>query len=253
MNNLSIVYLFLKKTTEELYSFMFIICVKIMTLQIENSWKEILKSEFEQKYFSEIKDFLVQEIEAWKTIYPHPKNIFSAFNHTPIGNLKVVILGQDPYHGPHQAHWLSFSVEKWIKIPPSLKNIYKEIQNEYPDFTIPEHGNLISWANQGILLLNSILTVEASKPASHSKIGWEQFTDAVIKSISDNCEGIIFLLWGNFSRWKKSLINEEKHFILESPHPSPFSAHSWFFGNGHFRTTNELLRSQNKSEIDWNV
>lgn len=222
-----------------------------MTLKLEISWKNLLQGEFDKEYFGKIKSFLTQEIEAWKTIYPHPKNIFAAFEHTPVDKLRVVILGQDPYHGEGQAHGLSFSVQEGVRTPPSLKNMYKEIKNEYPDYEIPEHGNLEHWANQWVLLLNSILTVEASKPASHSKIGWEEFTDAVIKTISDKQEGIIFLLWWNFSRTKKALIDSNKHFVLESPHPSPFSAHSWFFGNGHFKKVNEILAKEGKKEIEW--
>lgn len=222
-----------------------------MSLQLEASWRKLLAWEFEKPYFWEIKSFLKNEIEAWKQIYPHPKNIFNAFSHTPFEKLKVVILWQDPYHGPGQAHGLSFSVQDGVKVPPSLKNIYKELKNEYPDFEVPLWGNLTAWADQWVLLLNSILTVEARKPASHSKIGWETFTDSVIQTISDNCEGIIFLLWGNFSRWKKILIDTDKHFVLESPHPSPFSAHSWFFGNNHFKETNALLKEQWKEEIRW--
>lgn len=222
-----------------------------MTLKLETSWKKLLSGEFEKPYFWEIKSFLKSEIEAGKTIYPHPKNIFAAFDHTPVDNLKVVILGQDPYHGEWQAHGLSFSVQKWVKTPPSLKNMYKEIKNEYPDFEIPEHGNLEHWAEQGVLLLNSILTVEKSKPASHAKCWWTDFTDVVLQKISDSQNGIIFVLWGNFSRWKKTLIDENKHFILESPHPSPFSAHSWFFGNGHFKEINRILKESGKEEIEW--
>lgn len=222
-----------------------------MNIKLESSWKNLLSDEFEAEYFKNIKSFLKQEIESWKIIYPHPSNIFAAFEATSLDNLKVVILGQDPYHGQGQAHGLSFSVQDGVKVPPSLKNMYKEIKNEYPDFEIPVGGNLEHWAKQGVLMLNSILTVEASKPASHSKIGWEKFTDAVIKNISEHQEWIIFLLWGNFSRGKKSLIDTSKHFVLESPHPSPFSAHSWFFGNNHFKKANEILKKEGKKEITW--
>lgn len=222
-----------------------------MNIQINESWKKLLAEEFEKPYFGEIKSFLKKEIEAGKTIYPHQSNIFAAFDATPLSNLKVVILGQDPYHGQGQAHGLSFSVQDGVKVPPSLKNMYKEIKNEYPDFEIPKGGNLTHWAEQGVLMLNSILTVEARKPASHSKIWWEEFTDSVIKNISNSCEGIIFLLWWNFSRWKKALIDTDKHFILESPHPSPFSAHSWFFWNGHFKQVNKILKKEGKEEVVW--
>ncbi len=222
-----------------------------MNIKLESSWKELLSQEFEKAYFWEIKSFLKKEILSGKIIYPHPKNIFAAFDATPLNKLKVVILGQDPYHGKWQAHGLSFSVQDGIKIPPSLKNIYKEIKNEYPHFKIPHSGNLLCWAKQWVLLLNSILTVQAGNPASHSKIGWTKFTDSVIKKISNSQEWIIFILWGNFSRWKKNLINTNKHFVLESPHPSPFSAHSWFFGNGHFKKINEILKQKGKEEIHW--
>ena len=222
-----------------------------MSIQIESSWKELLSDEFEKNYFWEIKAFLKAEIEAWKVIFPEPKNIFNAFNHCPVEKLKVVILGQDPYHGEGQAHGLSFSVQDWVKHPPSLRNIFQEIQNEYPNFQTPEGGNLEKWADQWILLLNSILTVEKSLPASHSKIGWEDFTDAVISKISQETEDVIFVLWGNFARSKKILIDTQKHHVLESPHPSPFSAHQGFYGNGHFKKINEIMREQWEKEIIW--
>ena len=222
-----------------------------MSVQIEASWEELLEEEFEKEYFKNIQSFLKSEKEAGKTIYPHPENIFAAFQATPVSDVKVVILGQDPYHGDGQAHGLSFSVQEWVKVPPSLRNIYKEIKIEYPDFEIPESGNLDHWAEQWVLLLNSILTVEASKPASHAKCGWAIFTGSVLQKLSDSQEGIIFVLWGNFARWKKGLINSDKHLILESPHPSPFSAHTWFFWNGHFKEINEILRKNGKQEIRW--
>ena len=229
----------------------------MLKIQIESSWENLLKEEFEKEYFWNIKTFLKQEISAGKTIYPHPKNIFAAFNATPVKNLKVVILGQDPYHGAGQAHGLSFSVQDWVKLPPSLKNIFKEIEDEGLPSPLRRgvegevSGNLIHWSQQWVLMLNSILTVEWWKPASHAKIGWENFTNAVIQKISENCEGIIFLLWGNFARWKKVLINTRTHYILESPHPSPFSAHSGFFWNGHFKKVNEILQKQSKQTITW--
>ena len=222
-----------------------------MSIQIESSWKELLSEEFEKPYFWEIKTFLKTEIEAGKIIFPKPKNIFNAFNHCPVEELKVVILGQDPYHGIGQAHGLSFSVQDGVKHPPSLRNIFQEIQNEYPRFSVPESGNLEKWADQWILLLNSILTVEKSLAASHSKIWWETFTDSVISKISEEKEDVIFVLWGNFARSKTSLIDLKKHHILESPHPSPFSAHQGFFGNNHFQKINEILREQGKEEIIW--
>ena len=222
-----------------------------MPIEIESSWRKLLFEEFKKPYFWEIKKFLESEIKAGKTIYPQQDNIFAAFNTTPADNVKVVILWQDPYHGAWQAHGLSFSVEEWIKIPSSLRNIYKELSLEYPDYKTPTSGNLTHWSKQWVLMLNSILTVEAERPASHSKIGWSDFTDAVISNISESREWIIFLLWGNYSRSKKVLIDSNKHFILESPHPSPFSAHSWFFGNNHFREVNRILKAQKKEEIIW--
>lgn len=223
---------------------------KSMTIQIHESWKKELIEEFEKPYFSEIKSFLESEIKSGKTIYPHPKNIFHIFNIVPFSEVRVVILGQDPYHGPWQAHGMSFSVREWTKIPPSLRNIYKEISSEY-DIVFSENWDLTPWAEQWVFLLNAILTVEAHKPASHSKIGWENFTDAVIKKISEEREGVVFLLWGNFARTKKSLINTSKHLVLESPHPSPFSAHSWFFGCDHFKEVNIYLKENWEKEIDW--
>lgn len=222
-----------------------------MPIQIESSWKDLISEEFKKPYFWEIKSFLKSEIEAGKIIYPYPSNIFSAFAHCPVENTKVVVLGQDPYHGEWQAHGLSFSVQDEIKHPPSLRNIFQEIQNEYPNFQVPESGNLEKWAKQWVLLLNSILTVEKSQPASHSKIWWANFTDTVIEKISAEREEIIFVLWGNFARSKTTLIDTKKHHILESPHPSPFSAHQGFFWNGHFKKINEILRERGEEEIKW--
>ena len=222
-----------------------------MQLQIETSWKELLACEFEKEYFKKIKSFLRSEIEAWKILYPASENIFAALKLCPFRSVKVVILGQDPYHGPHQAHGLSFSVQDGIKIPPSLRNIYKELKIEYSDYQIPESGNLTHWAEQGVLLLNSILTVEAGKPASHAKIGWKQFTDIIISKLSQERTWIIFLLWGNFARSKKTLVDSSKHYILEAAHPSPFSAHTGFFWCWHFRKANEILKEQWKKEIVW--
>lgn len=222
-----------------------------MNLSTSLSWNKIIEPEFSKTYFLKIQDFLDTEINVWKIVYPKSKNIFAAFEKTHLDILKVVILGQDPYHGAWQAHWLSFSVEKGMRVPPSLKNIYKELKNEFPEYIIPESGNLTSWAEQWVLLLNSILTVEASKPASHSKIGWSKFTDTIIQKISESQSWIIFVLWGNFAKSKKVLIDQNKHFILESPHPSPFSAHNWFLWNGHFKKINEILKEQGKEEIIW--
>jgi uracil-DNA glycosylase len=191
------------------------------------SWNTILENEFNSEYFNLIEWFLEAEKWLWKKIFPSEESIFNAFDHTSLDNLKVVILGQDPYHGEGQAHGLSFSVQKGIKTPPSLRNMYKELKEEY-GYETPNHGELTSWADQWVLLLNSILTVEEATPASHAKIGWEKFTDNIISAISDQKEGVIFLLWWAFAQGKKVLINTEKHVILETSHPSPFSAHRWF-------------------------
>lgn len=216
------------------------------------SWKDILANEFNSEYFWLIESFLEAEKWLWKKIFPAEENIFNAFNHTSLNNLKVVILWQDPYHGEGQAHWLSFSVQKLIKIPPSLRNIYKELKEEY-GYETPNHWELTSWADQWVLLLNSILTVEEATPASHAKIGWEQFTDNIISAISDQKEWIIFLLWWAFAQWKKVLINTEKHVILETTHPSPFSAHRWYLWSQCFKQTNEILEKYWKTPIDWEI
>lgn len=220
-------------------------------IKLNDSWSPYLQDEFKKDYFKFILNFLKKEITGQKIIYPHPNNIFNALNTTSFNNLKVVILGQDPYHWEGQAHGLSFSVQDWIKTPPSLKNIYKEIESDTwikKDFTT---GNLISWAKEWVLLLNAILTVEGSKPASHSKIWWQNFTDKVIKTISEEKEWVVFLLWWNFARQKKSLINDSKHYILEAPHPSPFSAYTGFYWCKHFSKTNEILKKIWKKEINW--
>ena len=223
-----------------------------MNVQIEPSWKAILQDEFEKPYFSTIVETLKQEKAKGETIYPPGKLIFNAFNKTPFEKVKCVILGQDPYHGEGQAHGLCFSVNDGVKPPPSLVNIFKELQDDL-GLPVPHSGNLEKWADHGVLLLNAILTVRAHEPASHSKIGWEQFTDAVIRKISEEKTGVIFLLWGNFARNKKFLIDLDKHFVLEAAHPSPFSANNGFFGCHHFSKANELLKKQNKSPIDWRL
>ncbi len=219
-------------------------------IKLDESWLKHLSHEFEKPYFEDIKSFLKSEIEAWKTIYPHPKNIFNAMNYTKFNDLKVVILWQDPYHGVWQAHGLSFSVPDNIRKPPSLQNIFKEINTDLWK-EIPESWNLERWAKQWVLLLNAILSVEKSKAASHSKIWWQNFTDEIIKTISREKDSVVFLLWGNFARQKKSLIDTSKHYVLEAPHPSPFSAHSWFFGCKHFSKTNEFLKEKGKEKINW--
>ena len=222
-----------------------------MQVQIHNSWKNLLKEEFKQPYFAKIKEQLLTDFQVGETIYPRGKEIFTAFNLTPVEEVKVVILGQDPYHGPNQAHGLSFSVQKGVKIPPSLQNIYKELQQDI-GFKIPSHGNLSSWASQGVLLLNAILTVKKGQPASHRKIGWEQFTNAVIEKLSNQQKQLVFLLWGNFAKSKLPLINSNNgHLILTAAHPSPFSAHNGFFGTKHFSKTNDFLKKHNKKSINW--
>jgi uracil-DNA glycosylase len=224
-----------------------------MDVKIEPSWHEVLKSEFTKPYFLEIVTFLKIEKNAGKTIYPPGPLIFNAFNHTPFDKVKVVILGQDPYHNPGQAHGLSFSVPAGVKPPPSLVNIFKEIQKDL-SITMPEgYGNLTNWADQGVLLLNAILTVRANEPASHAKIGWMNFTDAVITKISDEKKGVIFLLWGKFAQEKQLLIDETKHFVLKAAHPSPFSADKGFFGCKHFSKANELLNNQGLAPINWKL
>jgi uracil-DNA glycosylase len=220
-------------------------------VKIEESWKQQLKEEFSKEYFSEMSLFLKNEKANQKIVYPKGKDIFNAFNLTPFQKVKVVILGQDPYHGPDQAMGLSFSVSKGIKPPPSLRNIYKELKLDL-GLDIPDHGDLSSWAKQGVFLLNSVLTVEQRNPGSHKAIGWQNFTDSVIKKLSKEREGLVFLLWGNFAKSKKILIDEMKHFVLESVHPSPFTGNA-FFGNNHFSKTNDLLINQGKTPIDWKI
>ena len=223
-----------------------------MDVQIHPSWKEALKGEFSKAYFLQIATFLRAEKASGKIIYPPGPLIFNAFNQTPLEKVKVVILGQDPYHGAGQAHGLSFSVQPGIKPPPSLINIYKELQTDIGLLT-PTSGNLDHWAGQGVLLLNAALTVRANEPASHAKIGWADFTNAVISKLSNEKTGIVFLLWGRFAHEKQSLIDETKHFVLKAAHPSPFSADKGFFGCKHFSKTNELLSKQGLDPIDWSV
>jgi len=219
--------------------------------QIEESWKKILQKEFDSEYFRLLKLFLVEEKNKF-TIYPQGKNIFAAFNLTPFEKVKVVIIGQDPYHGTGQAHGLCFSVQEGIKPPPSLVNIYKEIEDDL-GIKIPSTGNLTYWAEQGVLLLNATLTVRSSQAGSHQKKGWETFTDAVIKVLSERKQGLVFILWGNYAQAKIPLINSEKHFILKAAHPSPFSAFSGFFGCKHFSKTNQILIEQGKEPINWQL
>jgi uracil-DNA glycosylase len=224
---------------------------EVKSVQIEDSWKNVLHAEFQQPYFQEIKQFLMAEKQLGKLIYPPGPLIFNAFNKTPFDRVKVVILGQDPYHNPGEAMGLSFSVPTGIRIPPSLQNIYKEIESSL-QIAPPKHGDLSAWADQGVLLLNAMLTVEARKPASHQKIGWQTFTDAVISILSEQRSGIVFMLWGNFAKSKASLIDTQKHFVLESAHPSPL-ARDAFQGCGHFAKANELLQKQGLPPINWQL
>ncbi len=222
------------------------------TMEMTETWQGVLAGEKQQAYFLKILDFLKAERAAGKKIYPKSTDIFNAFKYTPFDNVKVVILGQDPYHGAGQAHGLCFSVQEGIKPPPSLQNIFKEL---YTDLgaTIPKHGHLEKWARQGVLLLNTVLTVEAGKPQSHANIGWEIFTDKVIKVLNEKKQGLIFLLWGSPAQKKGQMIDPKRHYVLKAPHPSPLSAHRGFLGCRHFSKTNELLREMGKTEIDWSL
>lgn len=222
-----------------------------MDVKIDASWKEVLYKEFTKPYFEQIAAFLKIEKAQGKTIYPPGSLIFNAFDKTPFNKVKVVLLGQDPYHGPGQAHGLCFSVQDGVPPPPSLQNMYKELNNDI-GMPIPKTGNLTKWATQGVFLLNASLTVRAGEPMSHSKIGWAEFTDAVIKTISSEKKGVVFLLWGRFAQDKQVLIDETRHYVLKAAHPSPLSAHNGFFGCKHFSKTNAILRQQSLEAIDWN-
>lgn len=217
--------------------------------QIEESWLEALKDDFESSYFSKLKEFLKMEKREYE-IYPRGSQIFSAFNHTPLTAVRVVILGQDPYHGPGQAHGLCFSVPEGITIPPSLRNIFKELKNDL-GIEMSKNGNLEKWAKQGVLLLNATLTVRANQAGSHQGHGWETFTDNVIKTISDLRAGVVFILWGRYAGEKQKIIDKGKHFVLTAPHPSPLSAHRGFLGCNHFSKTNKILSENGLGEIDW--
>ncbi len=223
-----------------------------MEVKIEAGWKDKLKNEFSKGYFQQIAAYLKTEKAQGKTIYPPGALIFNAFDKTPFDKVKVVILGQDPYHGHGQAHGLCFSVQDGVPPPPSLVNIYKELNTDI-GMAIPLTGNLTKWAEQGVFLLNAILTVRANEPASHSKIGWMDFTNAVIKKISDEKQGVVFLLWGRFAHEKQVLIDETRHHVLKAAHPSPLSAHNGFFGCRHFSKTNELLVKRGLDPIDWSL
>jgi uracil-DNA glycosylase len=215
------------------------------------TWQEIIRQQQSQSYFQQINDFVEQQRRDGKVVYPPENQVFSAFDMTPFEDVRVVILGQDPYHGAQQAHGLAFSVLPGVKIPPSLRNMYKELADDIEGFEAPTHGYLESWAQQGVLMLNTVLTVEEGKAHSHAKCGWETFTDHIIAQLNERAEPIVFLLWGAHAQKKGQAIDENKHFVLSAPHPSPLSARRGFFGCKHFSQTNELLKSQNLPAIDW--
>ena len=221
-----------------------------MDVKIEQSWKNALNSEFEKDYFKNLTEFVRGEYLSGKTIYPSAKNIFNAFNLCPLNNVKVVIIGQDPYHEPHQAHGLCFSVESGVDLPPSLINIYKEIESDLGHKSIT-NGDLSYWAKQGVLLLNATLTVQAHIAASHAGHGWETFTDAVIRVVAKNQKNVVYMLWGSFAQKKAEFVNPNENLILKSAHPSPLSAYRGFFGNHHFSRANEYLIANGKTPIDW--
>ncbi|MEH6581935.1 MAG: uracil-DNA glycosylase [Halioglobus sp.] len=222
------------------------------TAGLEESWARALDAEFDLSYMRALSAFLLEEATAGKQIFPTTDEIFSAFSHTPLDSLKVVILGQDPYHGPEQAHGLCFSVKRGVPIPPSLKNVYRELQDEL-GLPVPTEGDLTAWADGGVLLLNSVLTVESGRAASHQGKGWETFTDQVIQLINKRCEGVVFMLWGSYAQRKGSIIDTSRHCVLKSPHPSPLSAYRGFFGCGHFLQANDYLESQGREPVDWSL
>ncbi|WP_370315627.1 uracil-DNA glycosylase [Thalassolituus sp.] len=220
--------------------------------ELHPSWQAMIGSEFDQPYMQNLKEFLQAEKSAGKTIYPPGPLIFNAFNHTPFDQVRVVIIGQDPYHGPGQAMGLSFSVPQSVKVPPSLVNIFKEIQQDL-GLTMSGSGDLTPWADQGVLLLNATLTVEQAKAGSHQKKGWEQFTDAAIAALNAEREGLVFVLWGSYAQKKGAVIDRTKHLVLESVHPSPLSAHRGFFGNRQFSTINDYLISRGETPVNWQI
>ncbi|WP_065648651.1 MULTISPECIES: uracil-DNA glycosylase [Pantoea] len=215
------------------------------------TWHDVLADEKEKPYFKETLQAVAQQRAAGVTVYPPQKDVFNAFKLTELGDIKVVILGQDPYHGPNQAHGLAFSVLPGVAIPPSLLNMYKELEQDIDGFQRPQHGFLESWATQGVMLLNTVLTVEAGKAHSHARLGWETFTDTVIDAINTHREGVVFLLWGSHAQKKGSIIDAQRHHVLKAPHPSPLSAHRGFFGCRHFSQTNALLSQAGETPIDW--
>lgn len=221
-------------------------------VKLDDSWKQALSAEFASSYMQKLKDFLLAEKNAGKQIFPKGAEYFRALDLTPLPAVKVVILGQDPYHGAGQAHGLCFSVQPGVRTPPSLVNIYKELQSDLGIAPV-QHGFLESWARQGVLLLNSVLTVEEARAASHQGKGWEKFTDAIIRRVNDECDGVVFLLWGAYAQKKAAFVDQTKHLVLKSPHPSPLSAHNGFFGNHHFSKANEFLSSRGRQPIDWQL
>ncbi|WP_035479562.1 uracil-DNA glycosylase [Aliagarivorans marinus] len=216
-------------------------------------WSDLLGEEKQQPYFQELMAKVAAERDAGKVVYPPQDLVFEAFKATPLDQLKLVILGQDPYHGPNQAHGLCFSVQHGVKTPPSLVNMYKELAQDIPGFQIPQHGYLQSWAEQGVLLLNTVLTVEQGQAHSHAKFGWERFTDTVISQVNQHCENVVFLLWGSHAQKKGAVIDAQRHHVLKAPHPSPLSAHRGFFGCQHFSQANAYLQSIGKAPINWQV
>jgi uracil-DNA glycosylase len=221
-------------------------------IDLHPSWLAHLAAEFDLPYMQQLKQFLLEQKQAGKVIFPESKNIFNAFNSTPLDQVKVVILGQDPYHGPNQAHGLCFSVQPGIQTPPSLQNMFKEIQRDL-GIPIPSHGFLQTWASQGVFLLNATLTVEQAKAGAHQGQGWEQFTDRAIQIVNEQRDGVVFLLWGSYAQKKGQLIDGRKHLILRAPHPSPLSAYRGFMGCGHFSKVNEYLRQHGQTPIDWRL
>lgn len=215
------------------------------------TWHDVIGGEKQQPYFQEIMNFVQSERQSGKIIYPPANDVFNAFRLTEFSDINVVIIGQDPYHGPHQAHGLCFSVLPGVKTPPSLVNMYKELASDIPGFTIPNHGYLKSWAEQGVLLLNTVLTVEQGKAHSHANCGWETFTDHVIQMINEHQQHVVFLLWGAHAQKKGRMIDRQRHYVLTAPHPSPLSAHRGFLGCKHFSQTNQILQQLGKAPINW--
>lgn len=221
-------------------------------VQLEPGWLAQLGAEFEQPYMARLRSFLQAQKRAGKQVFPPGRDMFNAFAYTPMDKVKVVILGQDPYHGAGQAHGLCFSVRKGVRVPPSLQNIFKEIHAEL-GYPVPQHGDLTAWADQGVLLLNSVLSVESGQAASHRGKGWETFTDRVIEVINRERRGVVFMLWGSYAQRKGAMIDRDRHCVLNAPHPSPLSAHRGFFGCGHFKAANDYLQAQGDAPIDWRL